>query len=94
MTELVLEIIEGPNGVGVTLNDTVIAGAHGGGVMHAVKRWEVDKEKLKQLLEREDDNMQFYRPRRANPIDDGWICPYCGKRVYSMEVHPCNQPYC
>lgn len=32
--------------------------------------------------------------RRINPIDGGWICPYCGKRVYSMEVHQCNQPYC
>lgn len=31
--------------------------------------------------------------RHINPINDGWICPYCGKRVYSMEVHPCNQPY-
>lgn len=29
-----------------------------------------------------------------NPLVDGWICPYCGKRVYSMEVHSCNQPYC
>lgn len=25
---------------------------------------------------------------------DSWVCPYCGKRVYSMEVHPCYQPYC
>lgn len=31
---------------------------------------------------------------RINPIDSSWICPYCGKKVYSMEVHPCNQPYC
>ena len=32
--------------------------------------------------------------RRINPINESWICPYCGKRVYSMEYHPCNQPYC
>ena len=25
-------------------------------------------------------------------MDDGWLCPYCGKKVYSMEVHPCTQP--
>lgn len=23
-----------------------------------------------------------------------WICPKCGKKVHSMEVHPCNLPYC
>lgn len=43
-------------------------------------------------MERDDDDMRFHRPH--NPLTDGWICPYCGKRVYSMEVHPCNQPYC
>lgn len=31
---------------------------------------------------------------KINPVDGSWICPYCGKKVYSMEVHPCNQPYC
>lgn len=41
----------------------------------------------------EDDDMRFHRPHK-NPLVDGWICPYCGKRVYSMEVHPCNQPWC
>lgn len=25
-------------------------------------------------------------------MDGSWICPYCGKKVYSMEVHPCSQP--
>lgn len=44
------------------------------------------------VREEEDDDMRFHRPQ--NPLVDGWICPYCGKRVYSMEVHPCNQPYC
>lgn len=33
-------------------------------------------------------------PHRKPSVDGSWICPYCGKRVYSMEVHPCNQPYC
>lgn len=42
----------------------------------------------------EDDDMRFHRPHPRNPLVDGWICPYCGKRVYSMEVHSCNQPYC
>lgn len=31
---------------------------------------------------------------RKNTTYDSWVCPYCGKRVYSMEVHPCNQPTC
>lgn len=41
----------------------------------------------------EDDDMRFHRSH-PNPLVDGWICPYCGKRVYSMEVHPCNQAWC
>lgn len=48
---------------------------------------------MKRIIEEEDDDMRFHRPH-TNPLVDGWICPYCGKRVYSMEVHPCNQPYC
>lgn len=40
-------------------------------------------------------NIRPYRyPIMRNPIDEGWICPYCGKRVYSMEVHKCYQPTC
>lgn len=31
---------------------------------------------------------------KYKPMDDSWICPYCGKKVYSMEVHPCTQPTC
>ena len=45
----------------------------------------------------EDDEGDIRTLRRThieNPINDGWICPYCGKRVYSMEVHQCHQPYC
>lgn len=46
----------------------------------------------------EDDDMRFHRPYKykwpRNPLVDGWICPYCGKRVYSMEVHKCYQPIC
>lgn len=45
-------------------------------------------------VENVEDDMRFHRPHPRNPLVDGWICPYCGKRVYSMEVHPCNQPYC
>lgn len=29
---------------------------------------------------------------KYNRMDGSWICPYCGKKVYSMEVHPCTQP--
>lgn len=50
------------------------------------------------IIIEEDDDARFHRPYRykrpQNPLVDGWICPYCGKRVYSMEVHPCNQPWC
>lgn len=46
------------------------------------------------IIIEKDDDMRFHRPHPRNPLVDGWICPYCGKRVYSMEVHPCNQPYC
>ena len=49
-------------------------------------------EEMKITIIEEDDDMRFHRPH--NPLTDGWICPYCGKRVYSMEVHPCNQPWC
>lgn len=51
-----------------------------------------DGTKFEVPMERDDYDMRFHRPH--NPLTDGWICPYCGKRVYSMEVHPCNQPYC
>ena len=48
-----------------------------------------------EFFEDDDDYVELnpHRWRPHNPFDDGWICPYCGKRVYSMEVHPCNQPY-
>lgn len=53
---------------------------------------------MKTIIMIEDDDMRFRKPYRykrpQNPLVDGWVCPYCGKRVYSMEVHPCNQPYC
>lgn len=40
----------------------------------------------------EGDDMRFHRPH--NPLIDGCICPYCGRRVYSMEVHMCFQQTC
>ena len=49
------------------------------------------------IIIEEDDEGGIRNLRRThikNPIIDGWFCPYCGKRVYSMEVHSCNQPYC
>lgn len=48
---------------------------------------------MKIIVIEEDDDMRFHRPHK-NPLVDGWICPYCGKHVYSMEVHQCNQPWC
>lgn len=46
------------------------------------------------VIEEDDGNeiRMIGRPGRRG--FEGWICPYCGKRVYSMEVHQCNQPYC
>ena len=48
------------------------------------------------IIIKEDDGGMRSLPHPAfpNPLVDGWICPYCGKRVYSMEVHQCYQPYC
>ena len=47
-----------------------------------------------EIVEEIDDDMRFHGPHPRNPLVDGWICPYCGKRVYSTKVHSCNQPYC
>lgn len=41
-----------------------------------------------------DEDVNVLKIKRNNPLIDGWFCPYCGKRVYSMEIHPCTQPYC
>lgn len=53
---------------------------------------------MRRIIIIDEDNNGNIRPYpypiRRNPLVDGWICPYCGKRVYTMEVHPCNQPYC
>ena len=49
------------------------------------------------IIIKEDDDGHMRplpHPVIPNPLVNGWICPYCGKRVYSMEVHSCNQPYC
>lgn len=48
------------------------------------------------IIEEDDDGdiRPYPHPIRRNPIEDGYICPICGKHVGSMEVHPCNQPYC
>ena len=49
----------------------------------------------KRIVIIEDDNNNINTiGEKFNPIDGSWICPYCGKRVYSMEVHNCNLPYC
>lgn len=51
---------------------------------------------MRKIIIIEEDSADSNAPivRRENPLVDGWICPYCGKRVYSMEVHQCHQPYC
>lgn len=48
------------------------------------------------MIEEDDDGgiRPYPHPIRRNPIEDGYICPICGRHVGSMEVHPCNQPYC
>ena len=44
------------------------------------------------IIEEDDEDIKV--PVRRFPNNhDWWICPYCGKKVYSMEVHPCNQPF-
>lgn len=49
------------------------------------------------IIIEEDDNGDEIRRQKAlhTPIwKDGYTCPICGRHVGSMEVHPCNQPYC
>lgn len=48
------------------------------------------------IIEEDDGGREIKRvgvPYRPS-WEDGYICPICGKHVGSMEVHPCNQPYC
>lgn len=49
---LYLEVIEGPNGTGVSINDIVVAGACGGGVMTVKKRMKVNRTRLMRALEK------------------------------------------
>lgn len=49
---LYLEIIEGPNGMGICINDIVVAGVCGGGVMTVKKRMKVNKTRLMRALEK------------------------------------------
>lgn len=47
------------------------------------------------IIEEYDDEKPFFPIRiNPNPILDGYICQKCGRRVGSMEYHPCNQPWC
>ena len=49
---LYLEVVEGPNGMGVSINDIVVAGACGGGVMTVKKRMRVNRTRLMRALEK------------------------------------------
>ena len=48
------------------------------------------------IIEENDSDKEIGRKEVSHvPIwRDGYTCPICGKHVGSMEVHPCNQPYC
>lgn len=49
------------------------------------------------IIIEEDEDGKEIRSRKLpyiHPWLDGYICPICGKHVGSMEVHPCNIPYC
>lgn len=48
---LYLEVIEGPYGMGISINDIVIAGACGGGVMTVKKRMRVNRTRLMRALD-------------------------------------------
>lgn len=50
-TPLYLEVIEGPGGIGVSINDIVVAGACGG-VMTVKKRIRVNRTRLMRALEK------------------------------------------
>lgn len=49
------------------------------------------------IIEQDDDDdfkITHIDPIKRRQIMDGYTCPICGKHVGSMEVHPCNQPWC
>lgn len=48
------------------------------------------------IIEEDDDDFKITHidPIKRRQIMDGYTCPICGKHVGSMEVHPCNQPWC
>lgn len=51
-TPLYLEVIEGPNGMGISINDIVVAGACGGGVMTVKKKMKVNRIRLMRALDK------------------------------------------
>lgn len=48
------------------------------------------------IIEEDDDGIEIGRKEQpyVPSWQDGYTCPICGKHVGSMEVHPCNMPYC
>lgn len=49
---LYLEVLEGPNGMGISINDIVVAGACGGGVMTVKKKMRVNRARLMRALDK------------------------------------------
>ena len=49
---MILELISGPYGQGLCLEDIVIAGSSGGGIMHVEHRFKVRETNLVEALER------------------------------------------
>lgn len=51
-TPLYLEVVEGLDGIGVSINDIVVAGACGGGAITVKKRMKVNRTRLMRALEK------------------------------------------
>lgn len=47
-----LEIIQGNYGIGVAIDNVIVAGACGGGLMHTVKRLRINERLLKKAVNR------------------------------------------
>ena len=50
--DIYVEIIETPYGIGVAIDDIMIAGSCGGGIMHVKKRLKLNETHFETLIER------------------------------------------
>ena len=64
-----IELISGPNGYGIVLEDFCIAGSSGGGIMHTERKWKVREDVLAKALQRAGYKLVLY-PNSPNVFDN------------------------